>query len=73
MSHDLFGARKSGRAKVVPTWINLRVLFTGEAYVEASHGISADLTCEQMAEQSRRDEVKHTLVEIWELFKKGGK
>lgn len=73
ISHDLFGARKSGRAKVVSTWINLRVLFTGEGYVEASHGISADLTCEQMAEQTRRDEVKHALVETWELFKKGGK
>ncbi|KAF2850947.1 hypothetical protein T440DRAFT_366209, partial [Plenodomus tracheiphilus IPT5] len=73
LAHDLFGGKSSKMVKMVPTWINLRVLFSGEAYIGASRGSNADLITELMAEQLRREEVKHALVETWELFKKGSK
>ncbi|KAI8934844.1 hypothetical protein NX059_008523 [Plenodomus lindquistii] len=72
LAHDLFGNQKSKMTKVIPTWINLRVLFSGEAYSEATHAIVGGLTEERLAEHLRRNDVKHALVEAWELFKKGG-
>ncbi|KAH9864884.1 hypothetical protein IAQ61_008829 [Plenodomus lingam] len=74
LSHDLFDAKKSKMVvKAIPTWINLHILFTGEAYIETSRASNTDLTGEQMTEQIRRDEIKHTPVDTLELFKKGGR
>jgi len=73
LSHDLFGAKACKVPGVIPTWIDLRVLFGSEAYDEGGCVSCEPPTCEQAAEQRKRDEMRHALAESWELFKKGGK
>jgi hypothetical protein len=66
VAKELFRKMKKKTGKVVPTWMNLRVLFSGEAYdgmVGGGEGV----------EKVMRDELRQGLVETWELFKKGGK
>ncbi|KAJ4369174.1 hypothetical protein N0V83_006258 [Neocucurbitaria cava] len=75
LAQDMFGGTKVKKVKVVPTWINLRVLFRGESYDEqlgGSHN-NANTTDAEAGEQTKRIELKHALVEAWELFKKGKK
>ncbi|CAO2651267.1 Nn.00g095640.m01.CDS01 [Neocucurbitaria sp. VM-36] len=72
---DIFGGTEGKKAKVIPTWMDLRVLFNGESYDEnlcAPHD-STNATGDKVIEQTKRAELKHGLVEAWELFKKGGK
>jgi hypothetical protein len=66
VAKELFRNMKKGNGKVVPTWMNLRVLFSGEAYDGMVGGGEG-------AEKLMRDELRQGLVETWELFKKGGK
>jgi hypothetical protein len=67
VSKELFRKMKksaNGGTKVVPTWVHLRVLFSGEAYngiVGGAEGV----------EKVKRDELRVGLVETWESFKKG--
>ncbi|KAI4926629.1 hypothetical protein J4E85_006923 [Alternaria conjuncta] len=71
MAKELFKKMKvkGADAKIVPVWMNLRVLFSGEAY-DGSLAAVGDTGDEQRAKQ---DETKQGLVEAWELFKKGRK
>lgn len=77
LARELFGDRETGDGKVVPTWIDLRVLFSGEAYDEEYVGDSGEvctvITEKEALEQGKRGDLRHALVEAWELFKKGGK
>jgi hypothetical protein len=57
---------KERKIKVVPAWIQLRVLFGGEMYDEKLEGAGTTAV-----EQAKRDELRHALTEAWELFKKG--
>jgi hypothetical protein len=59
--------KKGGSEKFVPGWMELRVLFTEEAYDDKVGGAGAEV------EQVKRDELKQGLVQTWKLFKKGGK
>ncbi|KAF1851716.1 uncharacterized protein K460DRAFT_254509, partial [Cucurbitaria berberidis CBS 394.84] len=72
---DLFGDTKLVKAKLIPTWINLRVLFGGESYDEKFYTPPniANAPDSELVEHTKRDELKRALVEAWELFKKGGK
>lgn len=62
--------------KTIPTCLNLRVLFSGEAYTGSSHAWTdapGTATTDSMEnQQTRREELRSALVETWELFKKGG-
>lgn len=76
LTKDLFGdpnVRKM-KMKAIPIWINLRVLFSGERYDEnlciSSDNVGANDY--KAAEQIKREELKHALVETWALFKKDG-
>ena len=71
MAKELFKKMKVKGAdtKIVPVWMNLRVLFSGEAYDDSVAAVG-DTGDEQRAKQ---DETKQGLVEAWELFKKDGK
>jgi hypothetical protein len=62
----VFGAGTSKRNKAIPTWINLRVLFGGEAYDAKLNGGSTTV-----AEQAKRNDLRLALTEVWEMFKKG--
>jgi hypothetical protein len=73
MEKELFRKNKGGNAKVVPLWMNLCVLFSGESYDgDTSAGAAASAGAEAV-ERAKRDELRRGLVETWELFKKGGK
>jgi hypothetical protein len=71
MSKELFKKIKvkSAETKIIPTWMHLRILFSGEAY-EDSVGAVADVGDEQRVKQ---DETRQALTEAWESFKKVGK
>jgi hypothetical protein len=71
IAKDSFVTAKGKTIKRIPTWINLRVLFTGEGYDEKFSSVAT--TVEEVTEQAGRDELRHALVEAWELFKKGGR
>jgi hypothetical protein len=66
VAKELFRKMKKGNGKVVPTWMNLRVLFSGEAYDGMVGG-------GEEAEKVMREQLRQGLVETWQLFKKGGK
>lgn len=74
LAKDLFG---DAEPTPIPTWINLRVLFSGEAYDTNSHAptdtISIPAPESIRNERTKRDELRSALPETWELFKKGGK
>ncbi|KAJ4342856.1 hypothetical protein N0V95_006796 [Ascochyta clinopodiicola] len=76
LADDLFGADKSRKTTRIPTLIDLRVLFGGEAY-QGNSGTSVDtvvaVASSMSTEQFQRSELRSALVESWELFKKGGK
>jgi hypothetical protein len=55
--------------KVVPTWMNLRVLFSGEAYDESM----GDVTEGGDAQRMEQDETRRGLTEAWDSFRKSGK
>lgn len=75
LANDLFGGLESKGS--IPTWVNLRVLFSGEPY--ASNFCDAmNINCVAMNgkmknELAKREGIRNALVETWELFKKGGK
>lgn len=75
LAADLFGDLESKES--IPTWVDLRVLFSGESYVNNPCG-AMDTHCIAMtdkmkSELAKRDGLRSALVETWELFKKGGK
>ncbi|KAJ4318615.1 hypothetical protein N0V94_004320 [Neodidymelliopsis sp. IMI 364377] len=70
MGRDLFGDKK---AVSVPVWVDLRVLFSGEAYCLPVNDTEIAVTGGVRDEQAKREELRRGLVESWELFKKGGK
>lgn len=73
IGEDLFGAAKL--KKTIPHWIDLRVLFHGEVYHKALGAASGDLSSVSSsadAELLKRAHLAQSLVEAWELFKKGG-
>jgi hypothetical protein len=74
LTKDVFGAGKWKKSKVVPTWINLCVMFTGEKYDDKLQvaDVSNAMVVGVITEQARRDELCCALVEAWQLFKKGG-
>ncbi|KAF1832144.1 hypothetical protein BDW02DRAFT_581514 [Decorospora gaudefroyi] len=72
MAKELLRKMKTANTKVVPTWMNLRVLFSGESYDEEVPG-SGNALAGAAVEQAKRNELRQALVETWELFKKGGK
>ena len=59
---------KGTDTKIVPTWMNLRVLFSGERYDERMDTV-VDVGD---AQQVKQDEMRQGLTEAWELFKKRG-
>jgi hypothetical protein len=71
IANDAFATEKGKKINKVPTWMNLRVLVSGESYDEKVKGV--DMGVGQAVEQVKRDELRHGLVEAWELFKKGGR
>jgi hypothetical protein len=77
LTKELFRKMKTNNTKVVPTWMNFRVLFTGESYDEklcaTNNTANANTNIDEIAEQAKRDELRQALVETWELFKKGAK
>lgn len=74
---DLFENSKSKRAAHIPVWINLRVLFSGEAYVGTSSApvdtAGLAVTSSTHHEQAKKDELRTALVEAFELCKRSGK
>ncbi|KAF9698594.1 hypothetical protein EKO04_003587 [Ascochyta lentis] len=77
LAGDLFNSAKSKNPTKIPTSIDLRILFSGDAY-EGNPCTSADdvggaVTLNVRNEQVKRSELGSALVETWELFKKGGK
>jgi hypothetical protein len=71
VAREIFGASKSKTGKVIPTCINLCVLFGGESYDEKLNSANTVVgkTAEQ-AEQTERDKLRSALIETWELFQK---
>ncbi|KAF2130977.1 hypothetical protein P153DRAFT_355774 [Dothidotthia symphoricarpi CBS 119687] len=67
LAKHLSGGAQVKEVKVVPSWINLRVLFSGESYVEK---LNAQPEMAASDEQAKRAELKKALIEAWELFKK---
>jgi hypothetical protein len=59
---------KGTDTKIVPAWMNLRVLFSGEGYDERMVAV-VDVGDVQ---QVKQDEIRQGLTEAWELFKKRG-
>lgn len=64
---DISGGAAANKAKMVPKWINLRVLFSGDRYVEEMKVLPQMNRDDMVAsdEQARRAELKHALVEAW--------
>jgi len=76
LAEDFFENTQSKRAASIPAWIDLRVLFSGDAYMGNSLApldtIGVAVTESMRIEQVKREELRSALVESWELFKKGG-
>lgn len=80
MSTRIFDGKR--RAKALPAWLKIRVLFEGEAYDDASepstHNINMDLgpgnvsPNEAAEERLRRYHLKRGFLEAFSMFKKGG-
>jgi hypothetical protein len=70
MGRDLFGDKKAG---LVPVWVDLRVLFSGEAYGFSVNDNVVAVMSGMRDEREKQEELRRGLVESWELFKKGGK
>ncbi|KAF2622644.1 hypothetical protein BU25DRAFT_296122, partial [Macroventuria anomochaeta] len=77
LTEDLIENSKSTKATSIPVWINLRVLFGGEAYASNSQApidiVDIAVTNSIRNEQAKREELRSALVETFELFKKGSK
>jgi hypothetical protein len=71
MAKELFKKMKvkGTETKIVPIWMNLRVLFSGEAF-DDSVGAVADV---EDVQRARQDEARQGLTEAWESFKKSVK
>lgn len=71
VARDLCGEKVVRRGRVVPGWIDLRVMFAGEAYdVTIGGGIRAG---SENAKMVKREDLRSGMVEVWELFKRGGR
>lgn len=68
LGHELYGTAE-GHKKIIPYWMNLRVLFDGETYMD-----TLDIFSSRVADVERqgRQDIKRALLEAWEYFKKGG-
>jgi hypothetical protein len=71
IAKDAFATDEGKKINKVPTWMNLQVLFSGETYDEKVKDF--DSAVGHASEQAKQDELRHALVEAWELFKKGGR
>jgi hypothetical protein len=71
MAKELFKKMKvkGTETKIVPIWMKLRVVFSGEAY-DDSVGAVADA---EDVQRAKRDEAGQGLAEAWESFKKSAK
>jgi hypothetical protein len=71
VARDLCGEKVLRTGRMVPTWIDLRVLFAGEAYDEKlRNGVCV---VNGTTDQDKREDLRAAMVEAWELFKKGGR
>jgi hypothetical protein len=72
VAQDLSARSKSKNAKKIPVWINLRVLFSGEAYHEGLivPGDDTSILGDNLDGLTKRSELKRALPEVWELLKK---
>jgi hypothetical protein len=72
VAQDLSGRSKLKNAKKIPVWINLRVLFTGEAYEKYLIVPGDDISTlgDDLDGLTKRSELKRALPEVWELLKK---
>ena len=71
VAKELFGRSNSKKTKKIPAWIDLRVLFSGEAYEEYLI-ILADSTNsveDGSDNRAKRSELKKALSEVWTLLK----
>jgi hypothetical protein len=71
IAKDAFGTDKGKKTNKVPTWMNLQVLFSGESYDDKVKEFDSGVG--KAPEQAKQDELRHALVEAWELFKKVGR
>ncbi|KAH7075549.1 hypothetical protein BKA63DRAFT_533222 [Paraphoma chrysanthemicola] len=71
VARDLCGDKVVRKGRVVPGWLDLRVMFAGDAYdVTIGGGIRAG---GENAKMVKREDLRTGMVEVWELFKKGGR
>jgi hypothetical protein len=71
IGRELVDCAQANKARFIPQWIHLVVLFSGERYIE-----DRDSPCSASGvgpEQAAREHVKQGLVEAWDLFKKGAR
>jgi hypothetical protein len=71
-AQDLSARSKSKNTKKIPVWINLRVLFSGEAYERylIIPGDDTSILEDDLDGLTKRSELKRALPEVWELLKK---
>lgn len=68
-----YAVGKGKEVKVMPDWIILHVLFGGEYYDEKFRAtVAATAGTGASTEQAKRDELRASLVEAWEMFKRSG-
>ena len=77
LAEDLLEGSGTKGATPVPVWMNLRVLFSNEAYFGSSDDpvetLGVAVVANMQSERVKRIELRSALMETWELFKKGGK
>ncbi|KAH7090593.1 hypothetical protein FB567DRAFT_438512 [Paraphoma chrysanthemicola] len=71
VARDLCGDKVVRKGRVVPGWIDLRVMFAGEAYDVTIRG--RDRTGCESRDMVKREDLRTGMVEVWGLFKKGGR
>jgi len=67
VARGLSGGPKSRKTIKVPAWIQLRVMFSGESYNAEIGGAN------NTADESKREQLRQDLIEVWETFRKGGR
>lgn len=73
LEKDMFMGKVVKKTKIIPVWIDLSVLFSGEVYEERLCLAKNDAGTLDVSDATKvkRDELRQGLVEAWELFKKG--
>jgi hypothetical protein len=72
VAQDLSARSKWKNTGKIPVWINLRVLFSGEAYERylIIPGDDTSISGDDLDGLTKRSELKRALPEVWELLKK---